>query len=62
MGMVCCLLLVSKSAYSSCEINVALDDERLLRIINNKLEMSIKLRSCVKALPAKRGDYIIKQV
>jgi hypothetical protein len=42
--------LVSKSGYSSCEITVALSDERLLRIIQNKLSGSIKLRSGVKAL------------
>ena len=42
--------LVSKAGYSSCEITVALADERLLRIIQNKLGGSIKLRSGVKAL------------
>lgn len=43
-------LLVSKSGYSSCEITMALADERALRIIQNKLGGSVKLRSGVKAL------------
>jgi len=42
--------LVSKSGFSSCEITVPLSDERLLRIIQNKLSGSIKLRSGVKAI------------
>lgn len=42
--------LVSKAGYSSCEITVALADERLLRIIQNKLSGSIKPRSGVKAI------------
>lgn len=46
-------LLVSKAAaaaaagYPSCEITVALADERMLRIIQNKLGGSIKPRSGV---------------
>ena len=43
-------LLVSKSVYSSCEITVALADERMLRIIQNKLGGSIKPRSGVQAI------------
>ena len=43
-------LLVSKQGYTSCEITVALADERLLRIIQNKLGGSIKLRSGVQAI------------
>ena len=43
-------LLVSKSGYSSCEITVALADERMLRIIQNKLGGSIKPRSGVQAI------------
>jgi len=43
-------LLVSKAGYSSCEITVALDDERMLRIIQNKLGGAIKARSGVKAI------------
>ena len=42
--------LVSKAGYSSCEITVALADERLLRIIQNKLGGSIKPRSGVQAI------------
>jgi hypothetical protein len=42
--------LVSKSGYSSCEITVALADERILRIIQNKLGGSIKARAGVKAI------------
>jgi len=41
---------VSKAGYSSCEITVALADERLLRIIQNKLGGSIKPRSGVQAI------------
>lgn len=43
-------LLVSKAGYSSCEITVALEDERMLRIIQNKLGGGIKARSGVKAI------------
>ena len=43
-------LLVNKSGYTSCEITVALADERLLKIIQNKLGGSIKARSGVKAM------------
>ena len=43
-------LQVSKKGYTSCEITVALHDERMLRIIQNKLGGSIKLRSGAKAL------------
>ena len=43
-------LLVSKAGYSSCEITVALADERMLRIIQNKLGGSIKPRSGVPAI------------
>lgn len=43
-------LLVSKQGYTSCEITVALADERLLRIIQNKLGGSIKPRSGVQAI------------
>jgi len=54
--MVSCLidgdgcLLVSKAGYSSCEITVALADERMLRIIQIKLGGAIKARSGVKAI------------
>ena len=43
-------LLVSKAGYSSCEITVALSDERMLRIIQNKLGGAIKPRSGVQAI------------
>lgn len=43
-------LLVSKLGYCSCEITVSLADERTLRIIQNKLGGSVKLRSGVKAV------------
>lgn len=43
-------LQVSKAGYTSCEITVALADERLLRLIQNKLGGSIKARSGVKAI------------
>lgn len=43
-------LQVSKAGYTSCEITVALADERLLRIIQNKLGGSIKPRAGVKAI------------
>jgi len=43
-------LQVSKAGYSSCEITVALADERMLRIIQNKLGGSIKPRSGVQAI------------
>lgn len=42
--------LVTKQGYTSCEITVALNDERLLRIIQNKLGGSIKPRSGVQAI------------
>lgn len=42
--------LKNKLGYISCEIIVSLADERLLRIIQNKLGGSIKIRSGVKAL------------
>lgn len=41
---------VSKAGYSSCEITVALPDERMLRIIQNKIGGSIKPRTGVKAI------------
>jgi len=41
---------VSKAGYSSCEITVALADERMLRIIQNKLGGAIKPRSGVQAI------------
>lgn len=41
---------VSKAEYSSCEITVGLADERMLRIIQNKIGGSIKPRSGVKAI------------
>lgn len=43
-------LLVSKAGYPSCEITVALEDERMLRIIQNKIGGSIKPRSGVRAI------------
>ncbi len=43
-------LLVNKKGYTSSEITVALADERMLRIIQNKLGGSIKPRSGVKAI------------
>jgi ubiquinol-cytochrome c reductase cytochrome b subunit len=43
-------LQVSKAGYSSCEITVSLADERMLRIIQNKLGGSIKPRSGVQAI------------
>lgn len=43
-------LQVSKAGYSSCEITVSLADERMLRIIQNKLGGAIKARSGVKAI------------
>ena len=43
-------LQVSKAGYTSCEITVALADERLLRIIQNKLGGFIKLRAGVQAI------------
>jgi ubiquinol-cytochrome c reductase cytochrome b subunit len=42
--------LVSQKGYTSCEITVALKDEKLLRIIQNKIGGSIKIRSGVKAI------------
>lgn len=41
---------VSKAGYISCEITVALSDERMLRIIQNKIGGSIKPRTGVKAI------------
>lgn len=41
---------VSKAGYTSCEITVSLADERLLRIIQNKLGGAIKPRSGVQAI------------
>lgn len=43
-------LQVSKGGYSSCEITVALADERMLRIIQNKLGGSVKPRGGVQAI------------
>ena len=43
-------LQVSKAGYSSCEITVSLADERMLRIIQNKLGGAIKPRSGVQAI------------
>lgn len=43
-------LLISKKGYPSCEITVGLEDEPMLRYIQNKLSGSIKIRSGVKAL------------
>jgi ubiquinol-cytochrome c reductase cytochrome b subunit len=43
-------LQVSKSGSTSCEITVSLGDERMLRIIQNKLGGSIKPRSGVQAI------------
>ena len=43
-------LLVSKQGYTSCEITMGLEDEHALRIIQNKLGGSIKIRSGAKAL------------
>lgn len=42
--------LVSKAGYTSCEITVALADEKTLKIIQNKLGGSVKLRSGAKAV------------
>lgn len=42
-------LLVSKKGYTSCEITLSSTDERTLRMIQNKLGGSIKLRAGVKA-------------
>jgi len=43
-------LLISKKGYPSCEITVGLEDEPMLRVIQNQLGGSIKIRSGVKAL------------
>ncbi len=43
-------LLVNKSGYISCEITMGLQDEYALKLIQNKLGGSIKLRSGTKAL------------
>ena len=42
--------MVSQKGYTSCEITVALKDEKMLRLIQNKVGGSIKLRSGVKAI------------
>ena len=42
--------LVSQKGYTSCEITVALEDEKLLRVIQNKIGGSVKTRSGVKAI------------
>lgn len=42
--------LVSKAGYTSCEITVAVADERILRIIQNKLGGSINPRTGVQAI------------
>jgi len=41
---------VSKKGYTGCEITVALNDEHMLRIIQDKLGGSIKPRSGVRAI------------
>lgn len=43
-------LYVTKEGYSGCEITVALEDEKMLRIIQNKLGGSVKPRSGCKAV------------
>jgi len=43
-------LQVSKKGFTSCEITVALHDEHMLRVIQNKLGGSIKPRSGVRAI------------
>jgi hypothetical protein len=43
-------LQISKQGYTSCEITVALADERLLRVIQNKLGGFIKARAGAKAI------------
>lgn len=43
-------LQVSKQGYTSCEVTVALADEQLLRVIQNKLGGSIKPRAGAKAI------------
>lgn len=43
-------LLISKAGYPSCEITVSVDDERMLKIIQNKIGGSIKPRSGKRAL------------
>jgi hypothetical protein len=43
-------LLVSKAGYTSCEITMSLQDEHTLRIIQNKLGGTIKVRSGVRAI------------
>ena len=43
-------LLISKKGYCSCEITVSIYDQRILRIIQNKLGGSIKTRSGVRAI------------
>ena len=42
--------LINKSGYTSCEITVSLADERMLRIIQNKLGGAIKPRSGAQAI------------
>jgi ubiquinol-cytochrome c reductase cytochrome b subunit len=43
-------LLVTKEGFTGCEITVALEDEKMLRVIQDKLGGSIKLRSGAKAM------------
>lgn len=43
-------LYVTKKGYTGCEITVALEDEKMLRIIQNKLGGSVKPRSGTKAV------------
>lgn len=50
--------LLSKAGYTSCEITLPLADERILRIIQNKLGGSIKLRSGVKAVRWRLNNII----
>jgi ubiquinol-cytochrome c reductase cytochrome b subunit len=42
--------MVSQKGYTSCEITVALEDDKMLRLIQNKVGGSVKLRSGVKAI------------
>lgn len=43
-------LLVSKAGYTSCEITLSLEDEKTLKLIQDKLGGSIKYRSGAKAV------------
>jgi hypothetical protein len=43
-------LLVTKDGNTGCEITVGLEDERMLRIIQNKMGGNIKLRSGAKSV------------